>query len=244
MNKFFIGIIIFVVILVGAYLVFRDNDSIGATITNLAEGNEGVVYSAVSANSASISFDIGDDTIIYEGEPTTSVSVGDVIVVKNGATAPLDVNRYFFVRTASTSKVFEVSETLGGTVMDLTASSTGGEFFYEQPIANVLNVQGFEKITVDLDVSGTTVSTSVRFVGSISNDAPNFYASQSATNAWDYIDTNDIQNVTEVEGDAGLNFTTKDHRLFEIYSKNLTWISAVTDDLETGTISIKIKGIK
>ena len=250
MKKILI-VLFFIAVIAGIFFLASKpkdkTENVGAVIVELAEGNEGVMLGAVSQNSASFSFDTGDDTIVVEGDPGatyTSVSVGDVISVKNGATTPLDVNRYFWVRTASTSTTFEVSETLGGTVMDLTASSTGGEMFYEQPIGNTFKVQGFEKITLDLDLSGTTVSTSVRFAGSISNDAPNFYASQSATNAWDYIDTNDIQSATEVEGDAGLNFTAIDHRMFEVYSKNLTWIGVVTDDLENGTISVKLKGQK
>jgi len=251
MKKFFIGIIILIAIFVIAYFVFikEKNDVLGSTIV-LTEGTEGVVIGAFQANYASVSFSADDDIISYSTDAPTvaSVSAGDIIIFEGGALEPVGITEGFayYVVTASVSSGFEIaSVSTTKTPLDLQAAGEGAEFFYEQPNSNVFNVQGFEKITIDVDFSGTTVSTSLNFVGSISNDAPSIFLSKSATNAWDNIAVFDLQNNTEVEGDTGLVDTVAaDHRIFEVYAKNLTWISAFTDSLEAGIISVKIKGQK
>ena len=199
------------------------------------------IVDEVVANIASVSSDTGDDTFIYEAEPTASLSVGDIVRFKGGNMTELVADYPYFVVTASTSTSFEIASTSGGTVINLAASASGGEFASELPNSTVIDVSEVKYTTVTVDCSGSTVSASVNFAGSISDAQPNFYYPQANDNRWDYVYVNDIENSTGIAGDTGLNLTSADHREFKLYPETLKYLTVRFQDFEAGTCSIKLR---
>lgn len=95
-------------------------------------------------------------------------------------------------------------------------------------------VKDFKSIVIALAVAdgdtGNAGTSTVKFKGAISDDKPTFTAAQSGSNRWDYVQCNDLQSGTAINGDTGVAFTDNDVRLVEINVNGLTWldISAVT----------------
>jgi hypothetical protein len=246
MKKFFIGIIILGVVLAVGLWIARGEENIGA-VTNQQPMGEGTLFSGIQ-NVASVSSDAGDDTIIIENDPGAtyaSVSRGDVLRF-DGTVLTEGVN--YYVTVASLSDRFEVSLVPNGATVDL-ASSDGDNFFYQSGDSTTFNVEGLEYITISVDAEEVP-SASLYFVGSIQNDglmngAPNFYASQSLSNRWDKIAVYNLQNNTEVEGDTGITLSATDaHDIYQVYTQNLKWISAIIDRYASGSLQIKIKGVE
>ena len=74
------------------------------------------------------------------------------------------------------------------------------------------------------------------------NTPPDFSASRSVTNNWDYIQMVDLQDGTPYSGDTGMVLTgTDDYRLFEININGLDWISFVITAVSAGTATIDVQ---
>jgi hypothetical protein len=264
-------IVIAVLILATSVLVFtshkpRSIQSIGTT-PEVASGvsietpepvlGSNVMYSTTLfsgvSNGASFSVDVGDDTIIVEGDPGadySSVSVGDVLGFTTASSFDdgiLSENVNYFVVTASLSDKFEVSLSRNGTVVDFGSTASGGDgkyFFFRKGIGTTIpshiDVSNGKYTTLTLDAEETP-SASVYFVGSTQDAQPDFYASQSLTNRWDEIYTYDTETSTGVAGATGYSFTGADsHKMYRVYPETLHWISIIFGNYASGSFNIKL----
>ena len=89
--------------------------------------------------------------------------------------------------------------------------------------------------------SATNATFTVKFQGSISDAAPSFDASQTATNQWDYIQVVDLENGDPIDGNTGVAFTDDDVRLFEANINGLRWINATITAYTDGAITLTTK---
>ena len=96
-----------------------------------------------------------------------------------------------------------------------------------QPLQKILNgaaatgigtsllVEDFDHIMLTLDTASNANGT-VKFQISMQDERPNFAASQSATNQWDYVEVVDLEDGSVIDGDTGIALSgTDDHRHFE-----------------------------
>ena len=87
-------------------------------------------------------------------------------------------------------------------------------------------------------------SLTYRFQGSVSDEAPDFSAAQSATNHWEYIETIDLQNEASVDGDTGYainNDTVANNcRLFRPATPFLRYVSAEVSSYTDGNVTIDV----
>lgn len=89
---------------------------------------------------------------------------------------------------------------------------------------------------------GGTANFTIKFQGSVSEDAPTFSSAQSVTNHWDYIDAIDLQDGTSIDGDTGVSVATSDdYRLFEINNKGLKWVCARITSYSAGSITVNLR---
>ena len=200
-------------------------------------------------NIVSVSYDGEYD--IFTTDSAHSLVIGDVIrpttasAAFGGDDAPgFSENTNYFVVTATSSTTFEISTTKGGTVLDIAtaASAGGGEFFTEEKSGTAFPAGNYPYVTFSLDAEEVP-SIAFKFVGSIQETEPNWYASQSQANQYEYIGVFDVATQTEIEGDTGLTFSgTDDHRTFEVYANVLNWITVITQQYASGSVTVRILG--
>lgn len=198
-------------------------------------------------NMVSVSYDGGTDEIITDS--AHGLIVGDVVRPTTASTT-FDASNIvegtnYFVVTASTSYAFEISTTKGGTVLDIAAAASagGGEFFTEEKSGTAFRADNYPFITFSLDAEEVP-SVAFKFVGSIQETEPNWYASQSQANQYEYIDVYDIEDDAEVEGDTGIaNLAGTDaHRAFWVSANSLNWITIITENFASGSVTVRILG--
>lgn len=101
-----------------------------------------------------------------------------------------------------------------------------------------VNVLDSKTIAFSLSTAGTSTLT-VKFVGSISQNCPDFTAAQSASNQWDYIDVIDLEDGASIDGDIGVSTTASDdHRLFEANVNGLKWVTAIVTARSGGSVTV------
>jgi len=106
---------------------------------------------------------------------------------------------------------------------------------------NAFLVEDFKTIVFSYGTAATSTLT-LKFQGSISDTCPDFSASQSVTNHWDYVDVIDLQSGSSIDGDTGIGVTaSSDFRLFEANGGGLKWICATITALTGGSATLKLK---
>jgi hypothetical protein len=92
--------------------------------------------------------------------------------------------------------------------------------------------------------SAASANLTVKFQVSMSNAQPDFSASQSATNHWDYVDVIDAQNGASIDGDTGVALTgTDDFRLFEANAGAARWVCATITARSAGNLTLDTYGV-
>lgn len=90
--------------------------------------------------------------------------------------------------------------------------------------------------------SQTSANFTIKFQGSFSDTQPDFSASQSATNRWDYIQVKDYQNNAAIDGDTGVAFAgTDDVRQFEYNVNGLKWVCATITARSAGSVNLHLQ---
>lgn len=92
--------------------------------------------------------------------------------------------------------------------------------------------------------SASSANLTVKFQISFSNEQPDFSASQSVSNHWDYVDVIDAQSGSSIDGDTGVALTgTDDFRLFEINAGGAVWVCATITARSAGTLTLDTYGV-
>ena len=109
-------------------------------------------------------------------------------------------------------------------------------------IGTPVECDDYKTMSLSFGTAATSTLT-VKFQGSISDDMPDFAASQSATNHWDYVDVIDMNSGSSIDGDTGISVgpSASDFRLFEVNGSGLKWLCAVVTARSAGTVTVKAK---
>lgn len=112
-----------------------------------------------------------------------------------------------------------------------TANGVGNDFL----------VTDYQNIVISLDATvGAGEAVTIKVQGSLadSDNVPDFSASQSATNQWDYVQVIDLEDGTTINGDTGITITgADDNRQIEINVNGLNWVNLELSSI-TGTIAV------
>jgi hypothetical protein len=235
---------ILAVVALGSFLWMISGDKKNAGQT----ADEFYFFNNQLANKASMSVDVTNNNIIVEGDPGStyaSLAVGASLRFNTASSfddSILSEKTDYFVVSASDDR-FQVSLTRGGTAIDFgaAASSGGGEWFTENILSAVANLDGAMDATITID--GEEVpSASTNLVTSIAKNQPDFFASQSRGNRYEYVDMYAVEDDTELEGDTGITFTGTDvHASYYLNPQVRTWTAMWLKDLASGSFTATIK---
>lgn len=93
-------------------------------------------------------------------------------------------------------------------------------------VAGIIDVKDYSSAVCSIDWDTNPTST-IKFVGSISDIAPNFLGAQSSTNQYEYLASTDLKSGSAVAGNTGYSAsTTADHKLVYVDVKQMGWFSA------------------
>ena len=89
--------------------------------------------------------------------------------------------------------------------------------------------------------SASNGNLTVKFAGSLSVAAPDFDATRSPSNQWDYIQVIDLEDGSAIDGDTGIVLTgTDDNRQVEANINGLNWVTAIVTARSAGNITVKV----
>jgi hypothetical protein len=96
-------------------------------------------------------------------------------------------------------------------------------------------------LSFDTDGGGDAAMT-VKCVGSIQKDPPDFAAPQAADNQYEFIDMIDLQDGAALDGDTGFVVAAADdHRMFEVNINGLRWITVIPVAGTAGEITVNAR---
>ena len=102
-------------------------------------------------------------------------------------------------------------------------------------------VLDYRHIVVAVSTAGFTGT--LKFAGSIQEAAPNFEATQSATNAFDYVQAQKMEDNSDVAGDTGLELTTDTSvTLYEVNTNALRHFAVVASSVSAGSVTVQLLG--
>ena len=127
--------------------------------------------------------------------------------------------------------------TLDGSTGNGVGGATGIIYSFIQPIF----VKDFRHILASL-ASDNSAAMTVKCVGSIDKDCPDFDLARSVDNHFEFIQMIDKEDLAAVDGDTGLVLSgTDDFRIFEINTNGLNWLSFIPTAGTAGDITIKVR---
>lgn len=238
-RKYIIGGIILVTIIVIGLIIVKANTSVhgGIDVNN-------IIWSTIQTAS-SVSFTSDDDIMLYGNGLgiMSSLSNGDSFRFETGSASlpvPLLEGVDYFAVNATTGAGFEVSLTKGGTVIDITDAS-GDDFSPFKIYKNFgpgIKIENCFGGTFSLDAEEQP-SAAFKFMSSIQPTEPNWFASQSQTNQYEYIDVYDAEDDAEIEGDTGItNLNGTDaHRSFWLSTDSSFWFTIRTFNYASGSVT-------
>ncbi len=112
----------------------------------------------------------------------------------------------------------------------------------------VLDVRDFDYVVCAV-ATASSANLTIKFAGAVTDTAPDFTASQTAANMFDYLQLTDMENISTnlpamVRGDTGLAPAgTDDFRLFRFDVRGLKWFTAVVTARSAGSVSVNARAI-
>ena len=173
---------------------------------------------------------------------------GDRVVLSTTGTLPagLSAATVCYVRDKA-DDTFKLAATLEGPAIDVTNTGTGTHTFIEHDIGKNIFCRDFRHASIGFASSGTANLT-LKFVGSAADspdkihECPDFSASQSDSNMWDYVEVVDLEDGAAIDGDTGITLAgTDDHRMFEVNVNGLDYLNAILTAWSAGDATITVK---
>jgi len=185
---------------------------------------------------------------------------GDRVVLSTTTTLPagLATSTVYYVIEATTN-TFKLSSVpvapyLTGNIaapdaVVITDTGTGTHTWTEHDIGKNIFCGDHRHAVLSVHTSGNA-NVTLKFVGALADDStvaknntcPDFSASQSNTNMWDYIEVVDLEDGSAIDGDTGIAPAgTDDNRIFEINTNGLDWINAILSSWSAGDVTIVCK---
>jgi len=107
--------------------------------------------------------------------------------------------------------------------------------------AKAIDVADFTSVVLSFDTDGSgTAALTAKVAGSIQPTIPDFALAQAAANQYDFVDVIDLQNGVEIPGDTGFVVATADdHRMFEVNTNGLKWLTVVMPTGTAGFLTVR-----
>ncbi len=102
-------------------------------------------------------------------------------------------------------------------------------------------VDSVRDLVVDLVGSNTSVAT-VQFVGSVSQDAPDFSLPASESNRWDYIQMIDVKDGSTINGSVGVVLTADAVHILEANVNVIRWFGIIVSAYTSGQLDSSLSG--
>ena len=217
---------------------------------------EGTILNGVGLKTATFSAVAATDVCTASSHGLRN---GDMVILTTITTLPagLALATVYWVIEAATN-TFKLSATsvpyyttaVAGeiyTPVNITDTGTGAHTFTMHDIGNNISVEDFRHAVIALNTDGGgDAALTVKFQGSIgksitSTDVPDFSASQSVTNRWDYIEIVDLESGSTIDGDVGVASTVDEHRQFELNVNGLKWINAIISGWTEGEVTVSVQ---
>lgn len=110
--------------------------------------------------------------------------------------------------------------------------------------SEAINVATYSEFMLSLFTSGSASGT-IKFVGSIQKDKPNFGSAKSATNRWDYLQTIKFDEGTAYDGNTGVVMAGTDvQKIMEVNASGMQWIGCVLSSRTAGTYNVHLVATK
>jgi hypothetical protein len=112
-----------------------------------------------------------------------------------------------------------------------------------------INVENWEKILIEI-ATASSANLTVLIQGSISDTAPDFSASRTASNMWDYLSFEDSDELSsnlpvKAAGSSGFVVTgTDSFKNVVIVYPNVKWLCATVTARAAGSVTVKARGVK
>jgi len=196
------------------------------------------LYNILSAVTPTAIVDSTDASPINIQATAHGFSTGDQVVVVSHETNTNANGLWTVTKVDANNFTLDDSTATGGGA----GGATG--FVYAAP--KIISVADFRHLFLTIGSTGTATAT-VKIVGAMTEigSAPDFEASASLTNPWDYIRIIDKQNSTGADGDTGISWAAADDvRQFEVNTNILSFISIRITAWTQGAITINAKCIQ
>ena len=172
---------------------------------------------------------------------------GDRVVLTTTTTLPagLALATVYYVRDKATN-TFKLALTAEGDVIDVTNTGTGTHTWTEHDIGRSVLCQDFAHAILSVEV-GTDATMTLKIQGSLgdsvtnTDDAPDFSAAQSQSNAWDYVEVVDLEDGSSIDGDTGISLDGADVRQFEVNINALRWLNVIISAWTDGDVSVRCR---
>jgi hypothetical protein len=108
---------------------------------------------------------------------------------------------------------------------------------------NTMFVDDFKNVIFSYATDGGgDANSTIKFQGSIQEDAPDFSAAQTVTNHWDYIEVVNLDTGAAIDGATGVARTGQDeYLLLEANVNGMRWVSATVTARSAGELTIKAR---
>lgn len=188
---------------------------------------------------------------------------GEMVILTTNGTLPLGLSTstvYYVIEV--TTNTFKLSLTpcpyyttgVGQppATVDITGATTDTDTYTVHDIGRNIFVGDHRHAIITYDTDGDSdAALTVKFQASIgksvatqgtADDCPDFSATATDTNRWDYIETIDLENGSAIDGDTGIAVATADdHRQLEANTNGLRWINAIISGWTAGEVTIGIQ---
>lgn len=109
-------------------------------------------------------------------------------------------------------------------------------------ISQTFNAASFRNIEIQLAQTG--FSGTIKFAGSNADAAPDFSATASASNPWDYIQCIDQIDGSSISGGTGIvSVTVTSVRNLEANTNAFKWFAVILSSVTAGSVTVKVKGV-
>lgn len=153
---------------------------------------------------------------------------GDRITVNGHATNTAANGTWYVTRTGANTFTLDGS----------TGNGVGGATGAMAKACGIALTEDFTHAVFNLAFA-TSPTMTVKLAGAISESSPDFAATQSPSNAYDFIDMTDLQDGSSIDGDTGVAVAgTADVRQFEANINGIRWLSFLPTAGSAGTVTI------
>ena len=99
-------------------------------------------------------------------------------------------------------------------------------------------VRDFRHVSLAITASSSPTLT-VRILGSVAEEMPDFSSAASETNQWKYVQTKNLEDGSTIDGDTGVNFAgTAGTENVEVNTNNLRWLAVEVSGHSAGTVTV------